>query len=58
MPVIETLAAVGVAPALNALSSVISALKEPMGKKKVEEMRHDLTLALEEIRTVVQAHDL
>jgi hypothetical protein len=59
MPFVETLTAVGIAaPALNALSGVISALKEPMGKKKVEEMRHELTLALEEIQVVVQAHDV
>lgn len=53
-----TAASMLAAPALNALPRVISALKEPMGKKKIEGVKDELTLALEVIQAVVEAHDL
>lgn len=42
-----------VKPALEGLSHVILALKEPMGKRKVEQMRTELLDAMEGLRTTI-----
>ncbi len=58
MPEPITLAiAAAAGPAMNGASNLISALKEPMGKKKIEEMRKEISVALEEITTQLISQD-
>lgn len=40
------------APAMDALSRLISALKEPMGKRRMEDLKTELRAGLEEVRGV------
>jgi hypothetical protein len=46
-----------VAPAIGKLADIIRALKEPMGKKGIDQVRADLTEALEKVTTILQQHE-
>ena len=46
-----------VGPTIGKLADIIRALKEPMGKKGIDQLRVELTEALENINTVLQQHE-
>ena len=52
-----SLASQAAGPALNGLANLTRALKEPIGKKKLEEMRQELGTGLENISEVLATYD-
>ncbi|HEY3783234.1 MAG TPA: hypothetical protein VGL56_19315 [Fimbriimonadaceae bacterium] len=46
-----------VGPTITRLADIIRALKEPMGKKGIDQIRVELTEALENVNTVLQQHE-